>query len=174
MPRAIVFLPSCKTCDTHTIFPGILTSKSSMGKFTCTFAFFIPFSNEEISEDDLRQFKKSKVINRNFQKLMMYQIERAREYVARGEELIKKIYRKMDVDCKFILNLLVSLYKSTMDKIEKVGYNVFIGEHEMGVFEIFLTTLHHAREHSFGKIKTVGLGLSLSKKVLLKKIIGNN
>jgi len=125
-----------------------------------------------ISEDDLRQFKKSKVINRNFQKLMMYQIQRARKYVEKGEELIRELYRKMDVDCRFILNLLVSLYKSTMDKIEKVGYNVFIGRHEMSVFEIFMTTLHKTREHSFGKMKTVGFGWSLLTMAALKRIEG--
>jgi phytoene synthase len=125
-----------------------------------------------ISEDDLRQFKKSKAINLNFQKLMMYQIERARKYAEKGEELIKELYSKMDVDCRFILNLLVSLYKSTMDKIENAGYNVFISEHEMSRFEIFKTTFHNTRIHSFGKIKTIGFGLSLLKKAALKKIEG--
>ncbi len=56
-----------------------------------------------------------------------------------------------------------------MERIEKVGYNVFNGEHEISVYEIFKTTFYNARLHSFGKLKTIRFGLSLLKKAVLKR-----
>ncbi len=122
-----------------------------------------------VTEADLWSFKQSGLINSNFIELMKYQIERARKYGDKGEMLVNELSPKLDVDCGFILNLLVSLYKKTMERIEKVGYNVFNGEHEISVYEIFKTTFYNARLHSFGKLKTIRFGLSLLKKAVLKR-----
>jgi phytoene synthase len=127
-----------------------------------------------VSENDLWEFKRGKAINHNFQDLMICQIERARNYGRRGEMLMKELYHKLDADCRFILNLLVSLYIRTMDKIERVGYNVFSGEHEIGIFEIFETTFHNARVHSYGKLRTVRFGLSLLRRSVMKRIRSSN
>jgi phytoene synthase len=123
----------------------------------------------KVSEDDLWKFKQKRVVNTHFQKLMLYQIERAKKYVEKGEILLEELYHELDVDCKFILNLLVSLYKKTMDKIERVRYNVFIGKHGVDDLEIFKTAYHHAKKHSFGKLKTIRFGLSLLRKKVLTR-----
>jgi phytoene synthase len=121
-----------------------------------------------ISANDFWRFKKNKTINRNFKELMKFQTQRAKEYGEKGEMLMKELFYMLDVDCRFKLNLLVSLYKKTMEKIEKVEYNVFNGEHELSSSEILNTTFHYSKFHSFGSLRTLRLGLSLLKKNVLK------
>jgi phytoene/squalene synthetase len=121
-----------------------------------------------ISENDLWNFKSTKSINTNFQQLMEHQIQRARTFGEAGRASVYKLYNKLDSDCQFILNLLVSLYERTMDKIVKVEYNIFNGEHKLDNFEILRTTIYNARALSFGRFRTFLLGLEFIKKNYLK------
>jgi phytoene synthase len=127
-------------------------------------------SDYKIKGNDLWKFKESKTINRNFEQLMRYQMNRAKSYKDQGESLLKDLYHKLDGDCKFILSLLVDLYKKTLEKIEKSGFNVFSGEHELDNFEIFKTTFFNAWIHSFGRTKLFRFGLSLFSKYLINRI----
>ena len=117
-----------------------------------------------ISENDLWNFKSSKSINRNFQHMMKYQISRARKFGDKGKVIMKELFEYLDSDCWFILNLLVSLYEKTMDKIESVAYNVFNGKHELNSIEIFRTTVDNSRLNSINNLKILQLGFELVKK----------
>jgi phytoene synthase len=121
-----------------------------------------------ISENDLWNFKRTKSINANFQQLMEYQIKRARKFEKKGKAIISELVEFIDSDCLFILNLLVSLYEETMEKIESVAYNVFNGKHELNSAEIFKTTVNNARIHSIGSLKVLRFGFELAKKNSLK------
>jgi phytoene synthase len=117
-----------------------------------------------ISENDLWNFKSTKSINTKFQQLMEYQIRRARKFGNTGKAKMNRLFEYLDSDCRFILNLLVSLYEKTMDKIESVSYNVFNGKHELNNFEIFKTTVNNARINSIERLKILQLGFGLIKK----------
>jgi phytoene synthase len=124
----------------------------------------------KIQEDDLWEFKYRQSINGSFEKLMKHQLGRANYYKEQGETLLKELYHKLDTDCSFILSLLVDLYRKTLEKIEKAGYNVFLGKHEMNNYDIFKTTYRNALLHSFGKTKIFRFGLSLLSKYLTRRI----
>lgn len=117
-----------------------------------------------ITENDLWNLKSSKSINRNFQKMMKYQIRRARKFNDKGKSIVAELLEYLDSDCRFILNLLVSLYEKTMDKIERATFNVFNGKHELNSFEIFRTTVNYARVHSIERSKILRFGFELAKK----------
>lgn len=117
-----------------------------------------------ISENDLWNFKRTKSINANFQQLMEYQINRARKFGNKGRAIMSKLVEYVDSDCRFILNLLVSLYEKTLEKIENVACNVFDGKHELNSSEIFRTTVNNARLNSIGRFKVMRFGIELLKK----------
>lgn len=119
--------------------------------------------NFSISENDLWNFKNSKSINANFKRLMMHQIQRAGKFRETGRAILDTFFKKLEPDCKFIMSLLVSLYERSMDKIVKVGYNIFNGEHKLDDTEILWTTLYNAREHSMGGLRTLLLGYKAIK-----------
>lgn len=121
-------------------------------------------SRFSISEKDLWKFKISKSINKKFQQMMKYQIRRARNFGYSGKAKMNRLFEYLDSDCRFILNLLVSLYEKTMDKIESAAYNVFNGKHELNSFEILRTTVNNARTNSIEKLKILQFGFGLVKK----------
>jgi len=117
-----------------------------------------------ISENDLWDFKLSKSTNRNFQEMMKLQIRRARKFGRKGKSIMDELFRYLDADCKFILELLISLYEKTLDKIESVAYNVFDEKHELNGFEIFRVTVNNARVHSIRGSKILQFGFELVKR----------
>ena len=119
--------------------------------------------NYSISKNDLWNFKNSKSINANFKQLMKHQIQRADKFREEGKAMLDKLFIKLDPDCKFIMNLLVSLYERSMDKIVKVGYNIFNGEHRLDNAEILSTTIYNARKHSISGLRTFLLGFKAIK-----------
>jgi phytoene synthase len=117
-----------------------------------------------ISETDLWDFKINKSVNKNFQEMMKHQIKRARKFGEKGKSITGGFFKYLDSDCKFILELLITLYEKTLDKIEEVAYNVFNGKHELNAFEIFRTTVNNARVHSIGNSKILQFGIGLAQR----------
>jgi phytoene/squalene synthetase len=117
-----------------------------------------------ISENELWNFKGTKSINTKFQQLMEYQIRRARKFGNKGKAIMSELFEYLDSDCRFILNVLVSLYEKSMDKIESAAYNVFNGKHELNSFEIFGITVNNARVNSIERLKILQCGFGLVKK----------
>jgi hypothetical protein len=99
---------------------------------------------------------------------MEYQFDRARKYGNRGRAIMNELVEYVDSDCRFILNLLVSLYEKTMDKIESVSYNVFNGKHELKSSEIFGTTVNNARANSIERLEILRFGFEMVKRNYLK------
>lgn len=106
-----------------------------------------------ISEKDLWNFKNTGSINANFQRLMKFQIKRARRFASKGKAIMDRLIKHIDSDCGFILNLLVLLYERTMDKMENVAYNVFNGNHELSYDEIYKATVDSATLNSVDGVK---------------------
>jgi hypothetical protein len=100
----------------------------------------------------------------NFFNFLAERHDLSRKFGDKGKVIMKELFEYLDSDCRFILNLLVSLYEKTMDKIESVAYNVFNGKHELNSIEIFRTTVDNSRLNSINNLKILRLGFGLVKK----------
>ncbi len=80
-----------------------------------------------LPQEDLRKFSVSEQqifdgnFDRNFLEMMKFQVERAREYYAKGEKGIGLLSR----DSRFTVLLAARIYAKILDEIEKQNYNVF-------------------------------------------------
>jgi phytoene synthase len=80
-----------------------------------------------LPQEDLRKFKVSEAqildnkYNESFVDLMKFQVERARQYYAKGEEGIPLLEK----DSRFTVLLASRIYSKILDVIEKQNYNVF-------------------------------------------------
>lgn len=81
-----------------------------------------------LPREDLREFNVSEKqifdgeFDGNFIKMMKFQIERARDYYARGEKGIRLLAK----DSRLTVLLAARIYSKILDEIEKQNYNVFI------------------------------------------------
>ena len=81
-----------------------------------------------LPQEDLRRFGVTEkqifagVFDGNFVKMMKFQIARARDYYARGEQGIRLLKK----DSRFTVLLAARIYSKILDEIEKQNYNVFI------------------------------------------------
>ncbi|MGI9055904.1 MAG: phytoene/squalene synthase family protein [Pyrinomonadaceae bacterium] len=77
--------------------------------------------------EDLKKFGVSEqqifenIFDKNFEKLMKFQIERAREFYRKGEQGIALLEK----DSRFTVLLASRIYEKILDKIEKQNYDVF-------------------------------------------------
>lgn len=80
-----------------------------------------------IPQEDLRRFNISEEqifagkFDENFQQMMKFQVERAREYYEKGEKGISLLEK----DSRFTVLLASRIYAKILDKIENLDYNVF-------------------------------------------------
>lgn len=80
-----------------------------------------------IPQEDLRRFNISEEqifagkFDENFQQMMKFQVERAREYYEKGEKGIPLLEK----DSRFTVLLASRIYAKILDKIENLDYNVF-------------------------------------------------
>jgi phytoene synthase len=81
-----------------------------------------------LPQEDLRKYNVSEEqilageTSENFIEMMKFQVERARDYYAKGEKGI----RFLEKDSRFTVLLASRIYAKILDEIEKQNYNVFI------------------------------------------------
>ncbi|HEX8289747.1 MAG TPA: phytoene/squalene synthase family protein [Pyrinomonadaceae bacterium] len=82
-----------------------------------------------LPQEDLRRFGVSEQqiqdskLNDNFVQMMKFQVQRARDYYAKGEKGIALLEK----DSRFTVLLAARIYAKILDEIEKQNYNVFNG-----------------------------------------------
>jgi 15-cis-phytoene synthase len=80
-----------------------------------------------LPQEDLRRFKVSEEqifaneFDENFKTMMRFQVERAREYYAKGEKGIAFLEK----DSRFTVLLAARIYAKILDEIEKQNYDIF-------------------------------------------------
>jgi phytoene synthase len=58
-------------------------------------------------------------------------LTRAREHLSQGRGLMEGIEAWLEPDCRFILELIVSMYEEVIDKIESCGFDPLAGRHRL-------------------------------------------
>jgi phytoene/squalene synthetase len=56
-------------------------------------------------------------------------LQRARRYLSKGRVLASQIQDFLDTDCRFILELIITIYEHIISKIESTGYNPMAKHH---------------------------------------------
>ena len=81
-----------------------------------------------LPQEDLRKFNVSEEqifankFDGNFAEMMKFQVERARQYYAKGEKGIALLSK----DSRFTVLLAARIYAKILDEIEKQNYNIFV------------------------------------------------
>jgi phytoene synthase len=88
-----------------------------------------------LSKKTLLEFRRQKKGNRQFEQLVAKYVKRARAFETAGRESVARLYPTLEKDSRFILTLLLEFYSATLDKIEKLGYNVFSGRQKLTLAE---------------------------------------
>ncbi len=66
-------------------------------------------------------------------------LQRARRRLARGREYLEDLAAELEIDCRFILELIVTMYERIVDKIESCDFDPMSGRHTLSAEEKELT-----------------------------------
>lgn len=88
-----------------------------------------------LTPDDLRRMKREKSATFAFKAMAEHLFRRARTHEQKGRQHLPDVAKVAGSDCIFALNFLVDIYSATLDKIEKIDFDIFAEDGELSIEE---------------------------------------
>jgi phytoene synthase len=88
-----------------------------------------------LAPDDLRRMKSEKKATFAFKAMAEHLFRRARTHEQKGRHHLANVAKTADLDRVFALDFLIDIYSATLDKIEKIDFDIFAEDGELSLDE---------------------------------------
>jgi len=88
-----------------------------------------------LTPDDLRRMKADKQATFAFKAMAEHLFRRARTHEQKGRQHLARVAQAAEADRVFALNFLIDIYSATLDKIEKIDFDIFAEDADLSIDE---------------------------------------